>query len=68
MPIKQLPVHKYLIIYTTTQLKLKRKNTDGTPEKYKARTCARGDMFNKFAEITDTYSPTISPLTFSSIF
>lgn len=64
---KELPAN-YTMIYTTTQLKLKRKATDGSPEKYKARTCARGDMIEGMLMQHETYSPTVSPITFATIF
>jgi len=58
----------YSLINTTTQLKAKRKSTDGTIEKFKARTCARGDQLKGVLGADQTYSPTIFLLTFSVIF
>lgn len=57
----------YEIIPTTTQLKRKRNAINNMIEKYKARVCARGDLILNLLTSEDTYSPTISPLTFALI-
>jgi hypothetical protein len=57
----------YLFVRTTTQLKAKRNSTDGTISKYKCRICARGDMLAGTIDPSETYSPTINSLTFSTI-
>ena len=54
---------EWQIVFTTTQLKRKR-SQDGTISKYKARTCARGDLLHL---LINTYSPTINNLTFSLV-
>ena len=52
------------IIHSTMQLKVKM-NDDGSVNKYKARCCARGDELE--GTISETYSPTISALTFAVV-
>lgn len=62
------PPNTYYIIYTTTQLKIKRSAATGLPERFKARTCARGDMLLRMTNTMDKYSPTVSALTFATVF
>lgn len=59
---------KCKIIHTTTQLKLKRNSVDAAPQKYKARTCARGDMLAGVFDQDEIYSPTVNSLTFAIVF
>jgi hypothetical protein len=54
----------YDLIHSTMQLKVKM-NDDGSVNKYKARCCARGDELE--GKISETYSPTISALTFAVV-
>jgi hypothetical protein len=60
--MSSLPAYK--LINSTMQLKLKLKQ-DGSIDKYKARLCARGDQLH--GTITETYSPTISALAYSTV-
>ncbi len=57
-----------MFVHTTTQLKRKLSSVDSTPERYKARTCARGDMIKGKVPAAQTYSPTINALTFACVF
>jgi hypothetical protein len=65
-PIKRYPP-RYHFARTTTQLKRKRDSVTNEISKYKARTCTRGDMLNGVYQSNETYSPTVSALTFSLI-
>ena len=64
--INSLVEGTYTMIATTTQLKRK-KNAQGLYEKHKARECARGDLLAHLMLPDETYSPTVSPLTFALI-
>ena len=55
---------RYDLIHSTMQLQVKM-NDDGSVNKYKARCCARGDELE--GKISETYSPTISALTFALV-
>ena len=55
---------RYDLIHSTMQLKIKM-NDDGSVNKFKARCCARGDELE--GKISETYSPTISALTFALV-
>ena len=57
----------YTMIHTTTQLKRKRNAITCAIEKYKARECARGDLIADLLSAAETYSPTVSPITFALI-
>jgi len=65
--IKTFPKDSYIKIATTTQLKRKRNAITCAIEKYKARECARGDLLAFLMCSEETYSPTISPITFALI-
>jgi hypothetical protein len=56
------------IVPTTIQLKIKRKSSDATIDKFKARICLRGDLLISFFSKDETYAPTISMLTLNTIF
>jgi hypothetical protein len=64
--VRTLVEGTYTFIATTTQLKRKR-NAQGEYDKHKARVCARGDMLAGLLLADETYSPTVSPLTFALI-
>lgn len=55
------------IVPTTTQLKIKRSAQDNSIEKYKARICIRGDLLSQFFDKSETFSPTISQITFTTL-
>jgi len=66
-PGEEIP-RNAMFVHTTTQLKRKLSSVDGSAEKWKARTCARGDMIKGKVDASQTYSPTINALTFACVF
>ncbi len=65
--LNNFPPGSYIMIHTTTQLKRKRNAITCKIEKYKARECARGDLIAGLLSASETYSPTVSPITFALI-